>query len=195
MTPFRYFLFIKELLTMMKVKVENMVACITLDTDLDLKKIAKNVPGVENPKSFPGLIYRLKDLKVAFLIFRTGKLICSGSRTRSNIDNALEILLQKLRKAGVKLTGKPKVEVVNMVSSASMDFKVNLDTIALESWNVEYEPEQFPGLVYRLDDLSTVMLIFRSGKIIITGATSKKQAEQAAEKTKEMVLSLNASLP
>ena len=76
-----------------------------------------------------------------------------------------------------------------------MDFKVNLDTIALESWNVEYEPEQFPGLVYRLDDLNTVMLIFRSGKIIITGATSKKQAEQAAEKTKEMVLSLNASLP
>jgi len=179
---------------MMKVKVENMVACITLDTDLDLKKIAKEVPGVENPKSFPGLIYRLKDLKVAFLIFRTGKLICSGSRTRANIDAALEILLQKLRKAGVRLRGKPKVEVVNMVSSASMDFKVNLDTIALESWNVEYEPEQFPGLVYRLDDLNTVMLIFRSGKIIITGATSKKQAEQAAEKTKEMVLSLNASL-
>jgi len=177
-----------------KVKVENMVACITLDTDLNLKRIAKEVPGVENPKSFPGLIYRLKELKVAFLIFRTGKLICSGSRTRSNIDNALEILLKKLRKAGVRLKSKAKVEVVNMVSSASMDFKVNLDTIALESWNVEYEPEQFPGLVYRLDDLNTVMLIFRSGKIIITGATSKKQAEEAAEKTKEMVLSLNASL-
>lgn len=179
---------------MMKVKVENMVACITLGVDLDLKKIAKKVPGVENPKSFPGLIYRLEDLKVAFLIFRTGKLICSGSRTRSNINNALEILLKKLRKAGVRLKDKPKVEVVNMVSSASLDFKVNLDIIAMESWNVEYEPEQFPGLVYRLDDLKTVMLIFRSGKIIITGATSKKQAEQAAEKTKEMVLSFDAAL-
>lgn len=179
----------------MKVKVENMVACITLNTDLDLKLIAKNVPGVENPKSFPGLIYRLKEPKVAFLIFRTGKLICSGSRTRSNIDAALVILLEKLKKAGVTLTGKPKVEVVNMVSSAAMDFKVNLDTIALESWNVEYEPEQFPGLVYRLDDVKCVMLIFRSGKIIITGATSKKQAELAAEKTREMVLELKASLP
>ena len=76
---------------MMKVKVENMVACITLDIDLDLKKIAREVPGVENPKSFPGLIYRLSDLKVAFLIFRTGKLICSGSRTKANIDAALDI--------------------------------------------------------------------------------------------------------
>ena len=79
-----------------------------------------------------------------------------------------------------------------MVSSANLGFIVHLDRIAVESWDVEYEPEVFPGLVYRLDDPHAVMLIFRSGKIIIAGTKNKEQAKQAAEKTQEMIRGLNA---
>ncbi len=177
----------------MDVKVENMVACITLEHHLDLKRITEGVKGIENPKSFPGLIYRVKEMKVSFLIFRTGKFICSGARQRKKIDEALAFLLEKLSKVE-NITSKPKVEVVNMVCSSDLGFMVFLDKIAVESWNVEYEPEQFPGLVYRLDEPKAVMLIFRSGKMIITGATTKKKAKLAAEKTKEMIIEHNAIL-
>jgi transcription initiation factor TFIID TATA-box-binding protein len=81
------------------------------------------------------------------------------------------------------------------VASSSLDFKVNLDTLAIECFNTEYEPEQFPGLVYRLEEPKTVMLIFRSGKIIITGAKSPADVNNAAEKTRDMVKSYNAVIP
>ena len=70
--------------------------------------------------------------------------------------------------------------------------EVNLDQLAIECFNTEYEPEQFPGLVYRLDDPKTVMLIFRSGKTIITGAKNLEDIRLAAERTREMVHQYNA---
>jgi transcription initiation factor TFIID TATA-box-binding protein len=177
----------------MKVKVENIVAIVRLDSTLDLEKIMKRVSGVENPRRFPGLIYRVNDLKLAFLIFRTGKFICSGAKDRKTINKAIKILMKKLWVV-VRPKSKPKVEIVNMVSSADLGFMVHLDKLAVESWNVEYSPETFPGLVYRLDNPKTVMLIFRSGKIIITGATSPEDAQKAAEKTRDMIKDLNAVL-
>lgn len=90
------------------------------------------------------------------------------------------------------LKGKPKVEIQNIVASSDLELKVNLDLLATECMNTEYEPEQFPGLVFRLDEPKTVMLIFRSGKIIITGAKNTASIQKAAEKTKKMVLSYKA---
>jgi transcription initiation factor TFIID TATA-box-binding protein len=176
----------------MKTKVENIVSSITLDRHLDLKQLAKKVKEIDNPKQFPGVIYRLEEPKLAMLIFRTGKVICSGARSRKNIDDAVEKLLKTLKKAGQKVKGKPSIEIQNIVASSSLDFKVNLDVLATECMNTEYEPEQFPGLVFRLEQPKTVMLIFRSGKIIITGAKTPKDVAKAAQKTKEIVKSFDA---
>jgi len=178
--------------TEMKTKVENIVSSITLDRHLDLKQLAKKVKEIDNPKQFPGVIYRLEEPKLAMLIFRTGKVICSGARSRKNIDDAVEKLLKTLKKAGQKVKGKPSIEIQNIVASSSLDFKVNLDVLATECMNTEYEPEQFPGLVFRLEQPKTVMLIFRSGKIIITGAKTPKDVAKAAQKTKEIVKSFDA---
>ena len=166
----------------MRVRVENIVAVVTLDAQLDQEKLAKKVPGIENPKRFPGLVYRVRELGVAFLVFRTGKLICSGARNRRTINKALEVLMKKLRSVH-RIKRKPKVEVVNMVSSSELGFMVHLDRLAVESWNVEYSPETFPGLVYRLDDPKAVMLIFRSGKIIITGTAGILYLEHTKKAT------------
>jgi len=176
----------------MKTKIENIVSSITLNRELQLKKLSRAIKEIENPKQFPGIILHLDKPCVAMLIFRTGKVICSGARSKREIEAAVDILLKKLRKAGVRISGKPLVEIQNIVASSSLEFKVNLDTLAIECFNTEYEPEQFPGLVYRLDEPKTVMLIFRSGKIIITGAKSPRDVNNAAEKTKEMVRSYNA---
>lgn len=176
----------------MKTKVENIVSSITLDRHLDLKQLSKRIKEIDNPKQFPGVIYRLKEPKLAMLIFRTGKVICSGARSRKNIDDAVTQLLKTLRKAGLRVKGKPIIEIQNIVASSSLNFKVNLDVLATECVNTEYEPEQFPGLVFRLDKPKTVMLVFRSGKIIITGAKTPKDVTKAAEKTREIIKSYNA---
>jgi len=175
-----------------RAKVENIVSSITLDRDIDLEKFAAKVKGVENPTRFPGVIFRVREPKLAMLIFRTGKVICSGARSKKDIEAAVKKLLSKLREGGVRVKGKPIVEIQNIVASASLGFKVNLDTIATECINTEYEPEQFPGLVFRLDNPKTVMLIFRSGRIIITGAKTPSDANLAAERTRDMIKEYNA---
>lgn len=179
-----------------QVKIENMVSAITLDTKIDLKKFVKKVSGIEyNPENFPGAVFRIKEPKLAMLLFSSGKVICTGARSNKDIEIAVEQLKKKLKEGGITIRGKPQVEVQNIVSSSSVDFKVNLDKLAIECMNTEYEPEQFPGLVYRLEDPKTVMLVFRSGKMIITGAKNTKDIKIAAEKTKEMIQSYDSIIP
>ncbi len=179
----------------MRARVENIVSSITLFRDIDLNKFARSVSEIENPPRFPGVIYHVDKPRLAMLIFRTGKVICSGARSRKEINQAVEKLLQKFKKARIRIKKKPKVEIQNIVASATLNFKVNLDILATECENTEYEPEQFPGLIFRLDDPKTVMLIFRSGRVIVTGAKTPGDANLAAERTKRIVKRFNAVIP
>jgi transcription initiation factor TFIID TATA-box-binding protein len=184
---------LKDIGMTVSVKVENMVSAITLDTRIDLKRFVSKVKGVEyNPENFPGVVFRIHEPKVAMLIFSSGKVICTGARSPRDIEAAVKQLLKKLQEGGVKVKKEPVVEVQNIVASSSVGVEVNLDQLAIECFNTEYEPEQFPGLVYRLDDPKTVMLIFRSGKMIITGAKNTRDIHRAAERTREMVHEYNA---
>jgi len=178
----------------MKVKVENIVSSITLGINIDIEKLSTTVSGIDNPKRFPGVIYRLTDPKLSMLIFRTGKVICSGARSKADIERAVEQLLAKLKEGKIKVTEKPKVQIQNIVASASLNFRVNLDQLAMDCEDTEYEPEQFPGLIFRLAEPKTVMLIFKSGKMIVTGAKTVAQANTAAEKTREMLQVINAGI-
>lgn len=176
-----------------KANVENIVSAITLNHQIDLKKFVRKVKGLEyNPDRFPGVVYRIRDPKLAMLIFSSGKVICTGARSENDINLAVKNLLKKLREGDIKIKGKPKVKIQNIVASANTNFRVNLDLLAMTSENTEYEPEQFPGLVFRLDDPKTVILIFRSGKMIITGAKVPQDADRAAEKTKKIIQEIGA---
>jgi transcription initiation factor TFIID TATA-box-binding protein len=171
----------------MKAKIEKIVSSIVLGQDIDIEEFANSVEGVENPKRFPGVILRIDHPKLAMLIFRTGKIICSGARSRDDIEIAVQKLLKKFREANVVIKTKPKIEIQNIVASSNLNFKVNLDALAMECENTEYEPEQFPGLIFRLDDPKTVMLVFRSGKIIVTGAKTPGEADVAADMTRNII--------
>jgi transcription initiation factor TFIID TATA-box-binding protein len=186
--------YLKMAKDVMKVKVENIVSSITLGINIDIEKLANTVSGIDNPKRFPGIIYRITEPKLSMLIFRTGKVICSGARSKADIEKAVEQLLSKLKEGKIKVTQKPKVEIQNIVASASLDFHVNLDQLAMECENTEYEPEQFPGLIFRLAEPKTVMLIFKSGRMIVTGAKTVQQANTAAEETRKIVKDINAIL-
>ncbi len=175
------------------VKIENMVSAITLGRTIDLVHLSKSVSGVEyNPENFPGLVFRIHEPRVAMLVFSSGKVICTGARSIDDVHIAVDILKKKLAEAGINVEGSPLVEVQNIVASSDLGFKVNLDILAVECPDTEYEPEQFPGLVFRLGNPKTVMLIFSSGRMIITGAKTETDVKKSAKNTREEVLQYDA---
>jgi len=175
---------------MAKIKIENVVASTSLGRELDLPAIAKSLEGAEyNPEQFPGLVYRMKNPKAATLLFRSGKVVCTGAKSVEEVRLAIDHLVKKLGEAGVSVTKKPEIIVQNIVASADLGSVINLNAIAisLSLEKVEYEPEQFPGLVYRVDKPKVVVLLFGSGKMVCTGARKPEDVELAVERiTKEL---------
>ena len=164
------------------IHIENVVASSDIGQELALDQLATDLPGAEyNPEDFPGVVYRLQEPKSATLIFRSGKVVCTGAKSVDDVHEALDIVFADLRDLGIDVASSPAVEVQNIVSSASLEQSLNLNAIAigLGLEQIEYEPEQFPGLVYRLDDPDVVVLLFGSGKLVITGGQNPDEAEQA----------------
>lgn len=166
-----------------KVVIQNVVATAALETKIDLIAIMKVFRNVEyRPKSFPGLVFRLKRPKTATLIFRNGKMVCTGAKSSKLAKRAVKNVVKELKKAGFIINNFPDVIIQNMVASAHLGGNADLETGADIFDNIMYEPEQFPGAVYRMDEPKVVILIFASGSIVITGAKSEAQVHEAAEK-------------
>jgi len=166
------------------IHIENVVASSTLGAELALEQLAADLPGADyNPEEFPGVIYPLDDPPSTTLIFDSGKAVCTGAKTVDDVHEALRIVVEDLRELGIDIPPSPPVDVQNIVCSADLDQPLNLNAIAigLGLEDVEYEPEQFPGLVYRLEDPDVVVLLFGSGKLVITGGSDPDDAEYALE--------------
>jgi transcription initiation factor TFIID TATA-box-binding protein len=175
------------------IQVENVVASSDIGQELDLETLANDLVASDyNPDNFPGLVYRMQEPKAAALIFRSGKIVCTGANSIENVTTALQQVFDELRDLGIQVTDSPEIEVQNIVSSADLGHTLNLNAIAigLGLENIEYEPEQFPGLVYRLDEPSVVALLFGSGKLVITGGKQLEDAEQALSVIKDRLTDL-----
>ncbi|MDC7951225.1 TATA-box-binding protein [Methanomassiliicoccaceae archaeon COG_1] len=170
---------------MANMKIENVVASTSLEQELDLNRIEDSLDGAEyNPQRFPGLVYRLKEPKTATLLFRSGKIVCTGGKSYGEVKAAITKVSKDLERADIKITVEPKIEVQNIVASSDLGQEINLNTVAITLGleKVEYEPEQFPGLVYRLDDPKVVVLLFGSGKMVCTGAKVPEDVVRAVDK-------------
>ena len=160
-----------------------MVASVDLHQKIDLNAIVKAFLHVEyHPQRFPGLVFRLKKPKSVILIFNTGKMVCTGSKSAKLSKIAVKKVVKELKKKGCIIKGKPDITIQNIVSTADMGDWVDLEGMADLLDNVMYEPEMFPGVVYRRAEPKVVMLIFNSGKIVITGAKKESYAEEATRK-------------
>jgi len=165
------------------VEIQNVVAVATLNQSIDLISIMKVFRNVEyRPKKFPGLVFRLKRPKTATLIFTTGKMVCTGAKSSKMARSAVMRVVQELKKAAFIIKGKPEIIITNVVATANVGKEVDLEAAAEVLGNIMYEPEQFPGAVYRMKEPKVVILIFRSGKLVITGAKRKEQVHEAIEK-------------
>jgi len=152
--------------------IENIVASGTIADSVDLVELSNKVKNCElNKKRFAGAVYRITEPKLASLIFSSGKIVLTGSRNTKALTDGLAIIVKSLNEAGIETLKEPKVAITNMVCSYDLGKYINLNKVAvtLNVENIEYEPEQFPGLVYRIKDPKIVVLIFSSGKIILTG--------------------------
>ena len=157
------------------ITVQNVVASATLDQKFNLIDIQRNFLNTEyRPKRFPGLVFRLKRPKTATLIFSTGKMVCTGAKSEKLAKSAIYKVVRNLKAGGIIILGKPVITIQNMVASANLQNRVDLETAADLLDNVMYEPEQFPGLIYRMNDPKTVLLLFSSGKIVCTGGKSRR---------------------
>jgi len=221
-----------------RLTVVNVVASTRVAEELDLPDIAIQLNCEYEPEQFPGVVYRVVDPKLAILMFRSGRAVCTGGKNKDNIHTGIERMIGDLRAAGIETweLDDVEIEVQNMVATyalhypedyngtarmddnhtrvidveggiraatdeeveaedprirgiregeplATMPRRLNLNnlTFHLPFDKVEYEPEQFPGLIYRLDYPRVVCLIFGSGKMVITGARDKSEILEAVQ--------------
>jgi transcription initiation factor TFIID TATA-box-binding protein len=167
------------------IHIQNVVASTSIGEELDLNAISATFSNAEyEPEQFPGLVFRVPEPKTAALIFRSGKVVCTGAKSIEEVHTAVGIVCDQLRANGFETIDDPEITIQNIVATSDLGAELNLNAIAigLGLENVEYEPEQFPGLVYRLTDPKVVVLIFGSGKLVCTGARKKEDAEEAVDK-------------
>ena len=221
-----------------RLTVVNVVASTRVAEELDLPDIAIQLNCEYEPEQFPGVVYRVVDPKLAILMFRSGRAVCTGGKNQNNIEVGIERMTNDLQAAGIETwpLDKVEIEVQNMVATYSLFYPEDYDGVARMDDNntrvidtpdgiraatdeevadedsrirgiregeplaalprklnlnnltfhlpfdkVEYEPEQFPGLIYRLDYPRVVCLIFGSGKMVITGARAKDEILEAVQ--------------
>jgi len=178
---------------MIEIKVQNIVASTTFAEKLDLDVIAQSLEEAEyEPEQFPGLVYRLDEPKTATLLFRSGKANCTGAKNFEDVRKTVNIITEKLEKIGVKVYKNPEIVIQNIVATSDLGGELNLNevAVALGLENVEYEPEQFPGLVYRIKEPKVAMLLFGSGKIVCAGARKTEDVSLAVDKLSKELTSL-----
>jgi transcription initiation factor TFIID TATA-box-binding protein len=175
------------------IRIENIVASAAFGVEIPLEKVVSKLDGMEyEPEQFPGLVYRIKSPKAAALIFGSGKIVCTGARSLTDVTTVFKKVVSVVQKSGVRVPKGFKIQVENIVASAKLDGNLNLDTIAFNLENSEYEPEQFPGLVYRMKDPKVAFLLFGSGKVVCTGARNIKDVGIAVTKVSKILKKLGA---
>ena len=157
-----------------EVIIENVVATAGICQEINLKKVIKKFSGVKYvPEKFPGAIIKIKKLPMmaTILLFRTGNIVCTGTKSENEAKDALTYFVKKLEENGVDLiNGLSEIKIENIVSSCNLRRKIHLEKAARTLPRSLYEPEQFSGIIHRMYYPKTVILLFASGKLVCTGA-------------------------
>lgn len=159
--------------------LQNVVATFYLGIDrIDLRRLAQVYPFVEyNPSKFAAATVRIREPRTTALIFASGKMVCTGAKTELAARLASRKYVRVLQRFNVPVSFCD-FEIQNIVASAYIGRTMRLMELSQQFGPyVSYEPDLFPGLVFRTTNPKLVFLIFRSGKVVITGAKSRKDID------------------
>ncbi|MHA2131652.1 MAG: TATA-box-binding protein [Promethearchaeota archaeon] len=157
---------------------------------MDLNQIARRLVEVEyNPERFPGLIMRMEKPRATILIFSTGKMVVTGLRQVVEAERVVDKVVKNIKKAGIILSN-PEITIQNIVASGDLHTNIDLNMAAIVMEYTIFDPETFPGLIYRMQDPKTVFLIFSTGRIVCTGAKQKEIVRDAVLKLNQQVREL-----
>jgi transcription initiation factor TFIID TATA-box-binding protein len=176
------------------IAIQNVVGVADLEHELDLPTVAMDLDGANyDPDRFGGLLYRTQNPTATVMTFRSGAVTITGATSAGDMRTAFSEYVAALHDLGIPVSDTSAVEVTNIVATADLGERVNLNAVAvgLGLEHTEYEPEQFPGLVYRLDTPAVVLLLFGSGKLVVTGATDRESIETAVEMVAARLTDLN----
>lgn len=156
--------------------LQNIVATVNLDCRLDLKTIALHARNAEyNPKRFAAVIMRIREPKTTALIFASGKMVVTGAKSEDDSRLASRKYARIVQKLGFDAKFS-EFKIQNIVGSCDVKFPIRLEGLAYSHGQFSsYEPELFPGLIYRMIKPKVVLLIFVSGKIVLTGAKVREE--------------------
>ena len=170
------------------IRIQNIVASAALNQRISLKTIVEKFPHAEySPRVFPGLVFRLKKPKTATLIFETGKMVCTGAKSEKEAIQAVNKVVKELKAHGMSVLNKPAITIQNIVASAELNGEIDLENVVYKLKKVMYEPEQFPGAVFRMDEPKVVFLIFSAGKLVCVGAKKEPDVYTAVNKLQELL--------
>ncbi len=164
---------------MAEIIIENIVATTQLADELDIQHLANKIENSKyDPNEFTGLILHYSEPNTIAFLFPSGKVVCTGAKNIEDAENAINKTRNNIRNSGVSTIKEPKIEILNIVSSSDIGRKLNLKSIVdnLLLDNVEYNPKKFLGLIYKMDDIGMMSILFESGKIVCTGAKKLEDA-------------------
>lgn len=175
-------------------KIQNVVGTVNLGCRLDLKEITWKGKATEyNPNRFAAVIMRLRNPKTTGLIFSSGKMVITGAKSEEECQLASRKYAKIIEKMGFNVKYSD-FKVQNVVASADVKFPIHLEKLEMDHINkkieaseIQFMPELFPGLVYRIKNPKMAYLIFVSGKIVITGAKSFREILESFEQIYKLV--------
>ena len=177
------------------IKIENIVAYAKISELLDIELISEKLPNSSyNPDELNGISLKFDDLKIATIILSNGKVVCTGAKKIEDAESIIKKIAKQIKNIGFETEKKYKVKIENVIASTDVKQELHLASIAnaLILQNVDYEPEEFPGLIYRMEKFGVVVLLFNSGKIVCTGAKKIEDAKKAINEMIDKLASIGA---
>ncbi|MFB0545077.1 MAG: TATA-box-binding protein [Asgard group archaeon] len=176
--------------------IQNVVASVDLHASIELLKVSEDLSRYTfisyEPEQFPGAVLKLEKPKVSALLFSSGKMVVTGAKSSQMIHESVQEIIKLLAKANIKITEEPVITVQNIVASGNLERRINLELAALMLETSMYEPEQFPGLIFRMQDPKVVLLLFQSGNLVCTGAKSEEVVHEAIERVESILEEIGA---
>ncbi|MFC6755868.1 MULTISPECIES: hypothetical protein [Haloarcula] len=170
----------------MGIEIVNVSATFEIEGEFDRASLHEDLPNTEyDPEKHRSLIYRGDAAMV--LLPPSGRVSIVRATTPDEIQAGVEEFISELRELGIE-RNHSNIQIENVVGTANLNQELDLSTVmvSLGFENAEYEPEQFPGVIYRIPD-GAVVLIFSSGKIVITKAETYDDVVNGYENTREVL--------